>query len=93
MRIILATLVSLSTLTAASAKDFRTYPGFINPKAFVQMINDRGLTVEITLRCAAKGRKKVDGMMVYSKIEKVYCSSKWLCTKDAQTAADDTCGY
>ena len=48
---------------------------------------------EIVLRCDREGNKVKAGIMTYSKVEKLFCSSKMFCTRDAEAAADDTCGY
>lgn len=93
--LILALIITGATLFASvsQASDFRLYPGFRDKDAFVEMTHDKGLIVEITLRCGidAKGRVQ-PGIMTYSKIERLYCSSQNRCYRDALKAADQTCG-
>lgn len=93
--LIAATLVAttIASATFANAADFRQYPGFKNKDSFVEMTNDMGLIVEITLRCGKRANGKVKaGIMTYSKVERLYCSSQNRCYRDAVKAADQTCG-
>lgn len=77
----------------AEAANFTLYPGFTDRNAFVEMTTDKGLIVEIVLRCARKDGKVKAGIMTYSKIDRMFCSSKMRCTKNGNRAADETCGY
>jgi hypothetical protein len=94
--LLIAATLAASTLTATSyavAQDFRQYPGFKDKDAFVEMTNDMGLIVEITLRCGRRANGKIKaGIMTYSKLERLYCSSQNRCYRDALKAADQTCG-
>ena len=89
---LLMTTATLAT-SAAQASNFNLYPGFTNRDGFVEMTSDKGLIVEIVLRCSRKGNKVKAGIMTYSKVDRMFCSSKMRCTRDAVKAADDTCGY
>ncbi len=94
--LIAATLATttVASATFASAADFRQYPGFNNKDSFIEMTHDMGLIVEITLRCGKRANGKVKaGIMTYSKVERLYCSSRNRCYRDALKAADQTCGY
>ena len=92
MRAILTTTILLATLTAATASSFSLYPGFRDRDALVEMTTDKGLIVEVVLRCERKANGQVKaGIMTYSKIERLYCSSKNRCFRDAERAFDDTC--
>lgn len=93
MRATLIALLIAIAPTFAAAGDFNLYPGFRDRDAFVEMTSDKGLIVEIVLRCEREGNKVKAGIMTYSKVENLYCSSKMRCTRDAEEAADDTCGY
>lgn len=94
MRALIASvLISTATATSALAGNFNLYPGFNDRDAFVEMTSDKGLIVEIVLRCSREGNKVKAGIMTYSKVERMFCSSKMYCTRDAVKAADDTCGY
>lgn len=83
----------LAIPTTALAGNFNLYPGFSDRDAFVEMTSDKGLIIEIVLRCERQGNRVKAGIMTYSKVEGLFCSSKMLCTRDADKAADDTCGY
>jgi hypothetical protein len=93
MRAVLLATLLFALSSPALARDFNLYPGFYDSDAFVEMTSDKGLIVEIVLRCERKGNTIKAGIMTYSKVEKLYCSSKMRCTADAEKAADDTCGY
>jgi hypothetical protein len=92
MRFILASLAIVVTLSSAAASNFSLYPGFRDRDALVEMTTDKGLIVEVVLRCerTANGQVKA-GIMTYSKIERLYCSSKNRCFREAEEAFDDTC--
>lgn len=77
----------------ASATDFRLYPGFTDPNAVVEMTTDKGLIVEIVLRCSRSDRGVRAGIMTYSKVERLFCSSRMRCTTSAARAARETCGW
>ncbi len=90
--LILATTIAIFT-TAVQASDFSLYPGFRDRDSFVEMTTDKGLIVEIVLRCSRTAKGQVTaGIMTYSKVERLYCSSRNRCTRDPIIAADDTCG-
>lgn len=92
MRKLITALALIAPLSAASASNFTLYPGFVDPDAIVEMTTDKGLVVEVVLRCDRKPNGQiVAGIMTYSKIEKLYCSSKHRCFRDAAAAYEDTC--
>ena len=92
MRLFLAAIALATTASAADA-GFRAYPGFLDPYAKVEMVHDRGLTMEIVVRCRRKANGAISpGILSYSKVERLFCSSKGRCTGSARRAAQDTCG-
>lgn len=94
MRKLLTAALFVAAATAPlQAANFTLYPGFTDRDAFVEMTTDKGLIIEIVLRCERKGNKVKAGIMTYSKIDRMFCSSKMRCTRDADKAADETCGY
>ncbi|MEP1208508.1 MAG: hypothetical protein ABJM29_10975 [Rhizobiaceae bacterium] len=93
MRAALIATFLLTLLAPAQAGNFNLYPGFYDRDTFVEMTSDKGLIIEIVLRCERQGNRVKAGIMTYSKVEGLFCSSKMLCTSDAEKAADDTCGY
>ena len=88
----LAAIMAMSAIGAASAANFSLYPGFRDRNAVVEMTTDKGLIVEMVVRCSrnAKGKVKA-GIMTYSKVERLYCSSKNRCSRNADRAFEDTC--
>ncbi len=93
MRLLIASLALFGSLTAASAtSNFSLYPGFSDRNALVEMTTDKGLIVEIVLRCSrTKSGQVKAGIMTFSKVEKLYCSSKNRCFSAPERAFDDTC--
>lgn len=93
MRALLLSALMMTATPIAQASSFNLYPGFNDRDAFVEMTSDKGLIVEIVVRCSREGNKVKAGIMTFSKVDKMFCSSKMRCTKDAVKAADETCGY
>lgn len=92
MRIFLIALIMITTMAPAAAGNFSLYPGFRDRDAVVEMTTDKGLIVEIVLRCERNKRGQVKaGIMTYSKVERLFCSSKNHCFREAEKAFDDTC--
>ena len=93
MRAILTVLAVTAGLSAAQAGDFRLYPGFTDRNATVEMTSDKGLIVEITLRCSRNAQGQVSaGIMTYSKLEGLFCDPNLRCTRDPLLAFERTCG-
>lgn len=91
-KFILAAGLAAIMATSASAANFSLYPGFRDRDAIVEMTTDKGLIVEIVVRCRRKANGQVSpGIMTYSKVERLYCSSKNRCTRSAERAFEDTC--
>ena len=93
----LTTMLALAAAFAATTlpahAGFRAYPGFLDPYAKVEMVHDKGLMMEIVVRCRRKANGAISpGILSYSKVERLFCSSKGRCTTSAQRAARDTCG-
>ncbi len=92
--ILAAFLASTTTMAAnpAQASNFSLYPGFIDRDATVEMTTDKGLIIEIVLRCSRRPNGQVrSGIMSYSKVERLFCSSKNRCFRNADRAFEDTC--
>ncbi len=80
-------------LAAATSSGFITYPGFNHPENIIEMTADKGLILEITLRCSRKPDGQISsGIISYSKIERLYCSSRNNCYASAKKAVEETCG-
>ena len=92
MRILLAA-IAITILAAPAHAGFRAYPGFLDPYAKVEMVHDKGLMMEFVVRCRRKADGSISpGILSYSKVERLFCSSKGRCTSDAKRAARHTCG-
>jgi len=92
MRLLIASLIFAGSVTSATAANFSLYPGFQDRDALVEMTTDKGLIVEIVLRCSRAPSGKISsGIMTYSKIERLYCSSKHRCFSKVEPAFADTC--
>lgn len=96
MRLLVTLLIALvlaSAINAARAEGFRTYPGFLDPHGTVEMVHDKGLMLELHIRCSRRPNGQVQaGIMSYSKVERLFCSSKLRCFRDPVRAVEDTCG-
>lgn len=80
----LATLVLAAS--AATTNIYSDYPGLLHPRSMVQAYLDKGPIVEIVVRCPVGS-----GILSYSKLEKLYCSSKHDCFRSLESATHDTC--
>ena len=95
MRVLLAAFAALvvSAPVSAGAGGFRTYPGFLDPEGVVEMVHDKGLMLELHVRCSRKPNGQIRaGIMSYSKVEQLFCSSRHRCFRSPVRAVRDTCG-
>lgn len=65
---------------------YSDYPAFVGRGGAVEATTDRGAVVEFIVRCPAG-----TGILTYSKMERVYCSSKHRCSAQLEPAVEDTC--
>ena len=65
---------------------YTDYPAFLRRAGIIEAYTDRGPIVEMIVRCPAG-----TGIMSYSKLERVYCSSKLKCSATLKAAVADTC--
>ncbi|MBX9684965.1 MAG: hypothetical protein K2X41_14375 [Hyphomicrobium sp.] len=77
---LMAVVVALTTI-------YSDYPAFLKRGGRVEAYNDLGPIVEFIVRCPVG-----TGIMSYSKLEHLYCSSKHTCHGSFQPAFKDTCG-
>lgn len=77
-------MAALMTVLAAS---FTEYPAFLRPNVVVEAFTDKGLMVELIVRCPVG-----TGILTYSKVERAYCSSRHACFGALPAAVDHTCG-
>ena len=79
-------MLKLSALGFVLAAIFSDYPAFTKRSGVIEAYTDRGPIVELIIRCPIG-----TGIISYSKVEKLYCSSKFACSSAIKPAIDDTC--
>jgi hypothetical protein len=79
-------LLKFSAIGLALTAIYSDYPVFLKNAGVIEAYTDRGPIVELIVRCPSG-----TGIMSFSKIERLYCSSKFKCTAKLQTAVADTC--
>lgn len=79
-------MIQLAAAGLALAAIYSDYPAFLKRGGVIEAYTDRGPIVELIIRCPAG-----TGIMSYSKIEGLYCSSKFNCTAQLTVAVADTC--
>lgn len=80
-------MLKLAAVGLALTAIYSDYPGFLKRAGIIEAYTDRGPIIEMIIRCPAG-----TGIMSYSKLEKLYCSSKWKCTPKLVEAVANTCG-
>jgi hypothetical protein len=69
------------------AADITLYPGRNYPDPRIEMIADRGPILELTVKC----RQGV-AVISYSKIERLYCSPRFDCSRNMTATIRKSCG-
>ena len=80
-------MLKLAAVGFALTAIYTDYPAFLKRGGLIEAYTDRGPIVEVIIRCPVG-----TGIMSYSKIEDVWCSSKLKCFTEMKTAVSDTCG-
>ena len=80
-------MFKLAAAGLALAAVYTDYPAFLKSGGVIEAYTDRGPIVELIVRCPAG-----TGILSYSKIERLYCSSKHGCFSRLKPALDETCG-
>ena len=80
-------MFKLAALGLAAAAIFSDYPAFLKKGGVVEAYTDRGPIVEMIVRCPTG-----TGIISYSKVEQLFCSSKMHCFGRLQPAVAETCG-
>ena len=80
-------MLKLAAVGLALTSIYSDYPAFLKRSGVIEAYTDRGPIVEMIVRCPVG-----TGIMSYSKIEQLYCSSKWKCTAKLLDAVSNTCG-
>lgn len=79
-------VIKLSAVGLALTAIYSDYPAFLKSAGVIEAYTDRGPIVELIVRCPAG-----TGIMSFSKIERLYCSSKFKCSAELEAAVADTC--
>lgn len=79
--------MNILLVAAAAAGTFTDYPGFLDPRARVEAIMDRGPINELIIKCS-----EGSGILSYSKVERLYCTPVRGCTPNLKIAIARTCG-
>ncbi len=77
---------SLLIATATAAVAFSDFPGALSNRSTVEAAIDRGLIVELVVRCGSHA-----GMLTYSKVEKRFCDPALRCHARLADARRATC--
>ena len=80
-------MLKLAAVGLALTAIYSDYPAFLKRAGVIEAYTDRGPIVEMIIKCPVG-----TGIMSFSKIEGLYCSSKWKCTPKLQEAVANTCG-
>lgn len=68
------------------ASTFTTYQVFVHPGAIVETLIDKGLTVEMIVKCPDGA-----GIITFSKVEKLYCTPDTSCHRGIRPAIRRLC--
>ena len=79
-------MLKVTAVGLALVAIYSDYPAFLKRSGVIEAYTDRGPIVELIVRCGDG-----TGIMSYSKIERLYCSSKLKCTTTLKSAVADTC--
>lgn len=80
-------MFKVAALVLALGTSYSDYPAFVRPGIVVEMFTDKGVVIELVVRCPDG-----TGILTYSKAEALFCSSKHQCFRGLSLAVDDTCG-
>ena len=75
------------SIAATQDAGFIYYPGFLRPGAQIEMVHDKGLTMEIIVNCGG-GRA---GIILASKPEKLFCGPTHHCVSSLKQAVKRLC--
>ncbi|MEO1206348.1 MAG: hypothetical protein AAFV45_08445 [Pseudomonadota bacterium] len=84
--VLTALFAPLTANAATQHSEFSTYPAFINPKAVVEYVHDKGLTIEFIIRCPTG-----PGILTTVKHEGRYCGPTHRCTSNFDEAVQSLC--
>jgi hypothetical protein len=79
-------MLKLAIAGLALTAIYSDYPAFLKRGGTIEAYTDRGPIIELIVRCPSG-----TGILSYSKVEKLYCSSKLNCSNELRVAVSDTC--
>lgn len=68
--------------------NFTAYPEFVEPGAVIEAWTDKGLIVEMIIKCPSG---PPSGILTFSKTERLYCLPDHTCLADGHTAIRRFC--
>lgn len=71
---------------AATLAAYSDYPGALSRQSSVEAYTDKGLTVELVVRC-----RPGTGVLTYSKADQTFCDSRLRCHSSLRAARRATC--
>lgn len=71
---------------AVIAAGFTAYPAFTQPRAVIETLTDKGLIVEMIVKCPDGA-----GIITYSKVEQRYCTPDFACYGTVKPAIRHLC--
>lgn len=81
------TLLAVLAVGSNEASGLTEYPAFINPRARVEAVIDKGPIQELIINCG-----KGTAIISYSKLERAYCTPKFACSPRLSVVISQTCG-
>lgn len=90
----IATVILAATTVTAASSGLTTNPGSNQTANIIEIALDRGLILEIIVRCRRKrdGQTSI-GIITYSRTEHLYCSSNNNCYPNPKKAVAETCKW
>ena len=76
----------LSIAYALLASTFTAYQAFVQPGATVETLIDKGLLVEMIIKCPDGA-----GIITFSKVDKRYCTPDFTCHRKIGPAIEQLC--
>jgi len=84
--LLVGALLSQSVAAATQTQGFTHYPVFVRPGVIIEAAADRGLVVDIIVKCSTGA-----GLIRYSKADRVYCGPDHRCVSNIKHAVRRLC--
>lgn len=78
---------AIFAVAAAASVAFSDYPGVLSRNQPIEATIDKGLVVEIIVRCGGRSA----GILTYSKVDRLFCDSALRCHSRLAAARRATC--